>query len=140
MAAEREFISLDGVQYTLVIDGVQAHENLQLGRDPFSTDEDGDTDMFVPVRTQSGYIRLKSYDNSTWRSYIPSGATAMPVKLKQGSTIVWQGYVQTGTYGMTFPAIYEDFELPVVCGLSVLESFDVDVTVSTFHYNKDYNV
>ena len=127
MAAEREFISLDGVQYTLVIDGVQAHENLQLSSDPFSTDEDGDTDMFVPVRTQSGYIRLKSYDNTTWRSYIPTGATSMPVKLMQGSTIVWQGYVQTGTYGTTWPAIYEDFELPIVCGLSVLESFDVDV-------------
>ena len=127
MAAEREFISLDGQQFTLVIDGVQAHENLQLSSDPFSTDEDGDTDMFVPVRTQSGYIRLKSYDNTTWRSYIPTGATAMPVKLMQGSTIAWQGYVQTGTYGMTYPAIYEDFELPICCGLSVLESFDVDV-------------
>ena len=47
---------------------------------------------------------------------IPSIGHGMPVS--QGSTIVW--YVQTGTYGTTWPAIYEDFELPIVCGLSGL--------------------
>jgi hypothetical protein len=52
----------------------------------------------------------------------------MPVTLKKGMSIVWQGYVQTGTYGTTWPAIYEEFELPLICGLSALDSFEVEVT------------
>ena len=127
MAYQQSFISLDGETFTLHIDGVTPSVALPLSDDPISTDEDSDSDMFMPVRTQSGYIRLLSTDKTTWRQFIPSSATAMPVTLKKGTAIVWQGYVQTGTYGTTWPAIYEDFELPIVCGLSVLESFDVDV-------------
>ena len=127
MAYQQSFISLDGETFTLHIDGVTPSVALPLSDDPISTDEDSDSDMFMPVRTQSGYIRLLSTDKTTWRQFIPSSATAMPVTLKKGTAIVWQGYVQTGTYGTTWPAIYEDFELPITCGLSVLESFDVDV-------------
>lgn len=127
MAYQQSFISLDGETFTLRIDGVTPSAALPLSDEPISTDEDSDSDMFMPVRTQSGYIRILSTDKTTWRQFIPSSATAMPVTLKKGTAIVWQGYVQTGTYGTTWPAIYEDFELPIVCGLSVLESFDVDV-------------
>ena len=127
MAYQQSFISLDGDTFTLRIDGVTPSVALPLSDEPISTDEDSDSDMFMPVRTQSGYIRILSTDKTTWRQFIPSSATAMPVTLKKGTSIVWQGYVQTGTYGTTWPAIYEDFELPIVCGLSVLESFDVDV-------------
>lgn len=127
MAYQQSFISLDGETFTLRIDGVTPSVALPLSDDPISTDEDSDSDMFMPVRTQSGYIRILSTDKTTWRQFIPSSATAMPVTLKKGTAIVWQGYVQTGTYGTTWPAIYEDFELPITCGLSVLESFDVDV-------------
>ena len=127
MAYQQSFISLDNETFTLRIDGVTPSTALPLSDDPISTDEDSDSDMFMPIRTQSGYIRILSTDKTTWRQFIPSSATAMPVTLKKGTAIVWQGYVQTGTYGTTWPAIYEDFELPIVCGLSVLESFDVDV-------------
>ena len=127
MAYQQSFISLDGEIFTLRIDGVTPSVALPLSDDPIETDEDSDSDMFMPVRTQSGYIRILSTDKTTWRQFIPSSATAMPVTLKKGTAIVWQGYVQTGTYGTTWPAIYEDFELPITCGLSVLESFDVDV-------------
>ena len=127
MAYQQSFISLDGETFTLRIDGVTPSAALPLSDDPISTDEDSDSDMFMPVRTQSGYIRILSTDKTTWRQFIPTGATAMPVTLKKGTSIVWQGYVQTGTYGTTWPAIYEDVELPILCGLSVLESFDVDV-------------
>jgi len=127
MAYQQSFKSLDGTTYTLNIGGVTPATSPKLSSEPIETQEDADTDMFMPVRTQSGYVRMMAEDNTTWRAFIPSSATAMPVTLYQGSTIRWQGYVQTGTYGTTWPAIYEDFELPIVCGLSVLESFDVDV-------------
>jgi hypothetical protein len=40
---------------------------------------------------------------------------------------LWQGYVQTGTYGMAFPSLYEEVDIPLCCPLSVLECIQVDV-------------
>jgi len=128
MAYQQSFKSLDGTTYTLNIGGVTPATSPKLSSEPIETQEDADTDMFMPVRTQSGYVRMMAEDNTTWRAFIPSSATAMPVTLYQGSTIRWQGYVQTGTYGTTWPAIYEEFELPLICGLSALDSFEVEVT------------
>ena len=128
MAYSQNFVSLDGTTYTLNIDGVTPATSPKLSSEPIETQEDADTDMFMPVRTQSGYVRMMAENNTTWRQFIPSSATAMPVTLYHGSTICWQGYVQTGTYGTTYPAIYNEFELPLICGLSALDSFDVEVT------------
>lgn len=128
MAYSQNFVALDGTTFTLNIGGVTPATPPKLSSEPIETQEDADTDMFMPVRTQSGYVRMMAEDNTTWRQFIPSSATAMPVTLYQGSTIRWQGYVQTGTYGTTYPAIYNEFELPLICGLSALDSFDVEVT------------
>ena len=130
MAYTQNFKSLDGTTYTIQVDGVTLPSGVTtppLGADPFTTEEDADTDLFMPTRTQSGYLRMQSMDKTTWRSFIPASAVSEPIMLKQGSTILWQGYVQTGTYGMTYPATYEDIEIPLVCGLGVLDSFDVEV-------------
>lgn len=128
MAYTQNFVALDGTTFTLNIGGVTPATPPKLSSEPIETQEDADTDMFMPVRTQSGYVRMMAEDNTTWRQFIPSSATAMPVTLYQGSTIRWQGYVQTGTYGTTYPAVYNEFELPLICGLSALDSFDVEVT------------
>ena len=130
MAYTQNFKSLDGTTYTIQVDGVTLPSGVTtppLGADPFTTEEDADTDLFMPTRTQSGYLRMQSMDKTTWRMFIPASAVSEPIMLKQGSTILWQGYVQTGTYGMTYPATYEDIEIPLVCGLGVLDSFDVEV-------------
>lgn len=128
MAYTQNFAALDGTVYTLTIDGVTVQTPPPLAADPMTTEEDADTDMFMPVRTQSGYVRLLSKDKTTWRAFIPASAVAEPVTLAQGNTIVWQGYVQTGTFGMPFPADFDVIELPLIDMLGVLDSFDVDVT------------
>ena len=127
MAYIQNFKSLNGTTYTVQVDGVTLSTTPPLAATPFSTEEDGDTDVFTPVRTQTGYLRLMSTDLSTWRSLIPSGALAEPVTLKRGNDILWQGYVQTGTYGMAFPSLYEEVDIPLCCPLSVLECIQVDV-------------
>ena len=127
MAYTQNFKSLTGTTYTVTIDGVTLQTTPPLASEPFVTKEDDNNDFFMPVRTQSGNLRLQSTDLNTWRSLIPSGALAEPVTLTQGNDIVWQGYVQTGTFGMQYPAIYEVIELPLICPLGVLECFQVDV-------------
>ena len=65
MAYQQSFISLDNETFTLRIDGVTPSVALPLSDEPISTDEDSDSDMFMPVRTQSGYIRILSTDKTT---------------------------------------------------------------------------
>ena len=128
MAYTKHFIAFNREDYELSIGGTDVSGTLPLAADPIATDEDSDTDMFMPVRTQSGYIRLVSTDRDTWRSLIPQNAVAMPVTLKRGTDLIdWQGYVQTGTYGMKWPATYEQIELPIADALATLDAFDVEV-------------
>ena len=125
MAYTQNFISLDGTTYTVSVDGVTvSSSSAPLAAQPFETAEDSDTDMFKPVRTGSGYLRIQATDAATWRNFIPSGVTAMPVTLSAGGDVKWFGYVQTGTYGMRFPATYEVIELPLICPLGALDALD----------------
>ena len=124
MAYTQNFKSLKGTLYTVTVDNVTA--SLPLAANPIETQEDDEKDMFKPVRTQSGYIRMVNTDNVSWKQFIPDGVLAKPVTLTTGGTVVWKGYVQTGTYGMTYPALYEEFELPLICPLAALDSLEVD--------------
>ena len=136
MAYQQNFAALDGTIMTLTIGNVTIPTGAvtpPLADDPFTTEEEADTDMFMPTRTQTGYVRMSSMDKSAWRAFIPGGTCDKPVTLTAGNAIVWQGYLQTGTYGMPFPAIYETVELPVICPLGALDSFDVENEWGTGH-------
>ena len=129
MAYTQNFYGIDGTLYTVEVDGVTPAVNPPLAAEPFQSQEDNETDMFVPVRTQSGYLRLLLTETANnWKQFVPSSAVAMPVKLKVGNVIRWQGYVQTGTYGMSYPAVYEEFDIPLCCPLSALDSFPIEGT------------
>lgn len=135
MAYTQSFYGLDGTQYTVNIDNVSPATPPPLAAQPFESQENDDSDLFIPVRTQSGYLRLLMTGTANnWKQFVPTGAVAMPVKLTRTpageptGTVIWQGYVQTGTYGMTYPSVYEEFDLPLVCPLSALDAFTIDAT------------
>ena len=104
---------------------------LKGGAQPFETSEDISDDWFLPVRTQSGYLRfiddgkdasgntLNSTD--TWLYMIPEDAKSRKVVLTDYyGNVKWQGYLQPQTFS---GQIYEDVqerEFPIVCSLSVL--------------------
>lgn len=104
---------------------------LKGGAQPFETSEDISDDWFLPVRTQSGYLRfiddgkdasgntLNSTD--TWLYMIPEDAKSRKVVLTDhNGNVKWQGYLQPQTFS---GQIYEDVqerEFPIVCSLSVL--------------------
>ena len=128
MAYVQTFPSLNGQIYKLTIGGTNVTSvQAPLAVDPVTTEEDADTDMFAPIRKQSGYIRLLATDPDTWRGLIPSSVSAEPVTISKNNVVLWQGYVQTGTYSMSFPATFNEVQLPLICPLSALECFDVDV-------------
>lgn len=135
MAYTQNFYGLDGTQYTVNIDNVSPATPPPLAAQPFESRENDDSDLFIPVRTQSGYLRLLMTGTANnWKQFVPTGAVAMPVKLTRTlageptGTVIWQGYVQTGTYGMTYPSVYEEFDLPLICPLSALDAFTIDAT------------
>lgn len=128
------FVSLRaGTVYTLSIGGGTGTPiPLKGAAQPFTTQEDDTDDMFTPVRTQSGYIRIvddgfdangNSFD---WHDMIPSTGTSRPVVLSHvegGNTIVdWMGYMQPQNFSGTLYGGTQEREFPVYCGLSGLQN------------------
>ena len=109
---------------------------LKGGAEPFSTQEDDDDDLFTPIRTQSGYIRIVddgfAADGSTpynWKDLLPLTDTDRPVTLTNaGGTIVWQGFMQAQNFGGVLYGNPQEREYPVQCALTVTECNDIDVT------------
>ena len=107
------------------------------GSQPFTTQESDDEDMFTPIRTQSGYLRI--IDNGKdangnawdWKDLIPATDTSRPVTLTAGGTVVWQGFMQAQDFGSVLYGNPQEREYPIQCGLSVLQGSDIDSTNKT---------
>ena len=138
------FISLrEGTVYTVHIGGGAGDPvPLKGGAQPFTTQEDDSEDMFTPVRTQSGYLRivddgLDANGNAfDWRDLIPATDTSRPVTLTHqsgGATFVdWQGYMQAQTFSGTLYGNPQEREFPVQCVLSVLSSTQVSTSETVY--------
>jgi hypothetical protein len=114
---------------------------LKGGAQPFITQEGNDTDIFTPIRTQTGYIRIiddgKDASGNTlsaansWTAMLPTTNTERPVTLTcdDGSAnyTVWQGFIQTQNFSGVLYGNPQEREIPVQCGVSALAG----VTIST---------
>lgn len=120
--------------YTVTIGGgTGAPVPLKGGASPFVTSEDADEDMFVPLRTQSGYIRILddgyAADGVTafdWKDLLVRTNTERPVTLtmvpagETAGTIVWQGFMQSQNFSGELYGNPQEREFPVQCPLSSL--------------------
>ena len=99
----------------------------------FTTQEDSDADMFMPVRCQTGsFSYLGTNDHSTWEALIPANALSMPVKLERSGIVVWQGYIQPQVFDNEYPGLDTvEHTFPVQCPLSVLDTLDIDENTAT---------
>ena len=112
--------------------------HLKGAAEPFTTEEDDDEDMFVPLRLQSGYIRIvddgKDANGNAfdWRTLIPANDKSRPVTLTKtvGSQqqIVWQGFMQAQNFSGELYSYTQEREFPVQCCLSVLSTTQVPTT------------
>ncbi|MBR2016345.1 MAG: hypothetical protein IKA00_03450, partial [Prevotella sp.] len=119
-----------GTEYTLNIGSGNDDIALKGAAQPFVTQEDDDEDMFTPIRTQSGYLRIVddgSVAGFNWKNLVPLTAFGKPVALMAGSTVVWQGYIQTQTFSGELYGGAQEREYPVICPLSVLEAKEPSV-------------
>jgi hypothetical protein len=109
---------------------------LKGGAQPFSTQEDDDNNMFAPVRTQSGYLRI--VDNGLdangnafdWKDLIPATDTSRPVTLSHTEgirTVVdWRGFMQAQDFGSVLYGNPQEREFPIQCVLSILNGSDIN--------------
>jgi hypothetical protein len=106
---------------------------LKPGASTFVTQEDDTEDVFTPIRTQTGYLRIvddgKALDGVTafdWKSLIPTTDTSIPVTLTKGGTVMWQGFMQTQTFSGELYGGTQEREYPVQCALAALGGIDID--------------
>jgi hypothetical protein len=111
---------------------------LKGGASPFTTQEDDDDDMFTPIRTQTGYVRIvddgkdaagNSLSNGWWQSMVPLTDTSRPVVLTKtvGSTttVEWIGYLQAQDFSGTLYGDPQEREFPVHCVMDALKSIQL---------------
>lgn len=103
---------------------------LKGGAKPFTTSEDDDGDMFAPMITQSGYIRIvddgKDANGNAfnWKTFVPTTDKDRPVTLVkvvgQTRTIMWQGFMQAQDFSGELYNPAQEREFPIQCCLSVM--------------------
>lgn len=104
---------------------------LKGGAEPFVTQEDDDEDIFTPVRTQSGYIRIvddgKDANGNAfnWKDLVPSTDVDRPVTLTSDNVVLWQGFMQAQNFSGTLYGNPQEREFPVQCPLTVLTVNDI---------------
>ena len=105
---------------------------------PFVTQEDSDDDMFLPVRTQSGYLRFVDDGIVNWRGIIPSTDTDRPVVLTNNSgQVLWQGFMQAQNFGSQLYGTPQTIEFPLQCPLSVTSAtqiYNLHTNMENFAY------
>lgn len=102
---------------------------------PFETQEDDNDDVFTPVRTQTGYLRIvdTGEDNDgnafNWREFIPTTDIDRPVTLTdEDGTVMWMGFMQAQNFGARLYDTPQEREFPLQCPLTVASCTDVDIT------------
>lgn len=103
---------------------------------PMETEETNTEDFFLPVRTQSGYIRIVDNGKTNagvafdWKELVPETATSRQVTLTDSSdTELWRGYLQPQTFSGRLYEATQEREFPICCPLRVLEGVEVDASI-----------
>ena len=124
------FVSLAGRAYNADIYEYGYNGNivtLKGAPQPFVTQENNDDDIFTPVRTQTGYLRvvLTADQSSLLEQIIPANNTEKMVKLthtENNATVVdWQGFMQTRVFSQPWEGTAHMVEFPLNSMLASLE-------------------
>lgn len=125
--------------------GTESTIALKPAASPFVTEEGDDEDVFCPVRTQTGYIRIVddgyALDGVTpfnWKDLIPMTDTARPVTLTQGGTVLWQGFMQSQNFGSTLYGNPQEREYPIQCPLASAAGQDIVLATSPVTEMKNF--
>lgn len=86
---------------------------------PFETQEDSADTWFVPIRKQTGYIRVLDEGNTD--GIMPVGMKDRYVEYTEDGSLKWCGYMVPDVFSSDWDVAPLEVEFPVVGGLGVLE-------------------
>jgi len=120
---------------------------LKGGVNTFVTEEEGSEDEFIPIRTQTGYLRVvddgkdasgNALADGWWKSLVPNTDTDRPVTLTDGGgTVYWIGFIQAQNFSGELYGGTQERQFPVQCALSALSSIQAptdQVDMQNFAY------
>lgn len=117
-----EWISDGGHVCLLEIDdGTSEEVQLTGGAEPFVTQMYDDADLFTPVRSQSGYVRVVG-DVDDVAPLVNAAPLDRPVQLTVDGEVAWKGFLSCETFTQAWDRGPIEFELPVESGLEVARS------------------
>lgn len=90
--------------------------------------DDDDRDVLVPVRGQSGYLRVVDDGSGEVEKMMPRNNMEHYVEVWRDNKMVWQGYMQAETYTAAWDIAPKVVEFPLIDGLTALESVYMDGT------------
>lgn len=123
MAYFLRFKTITGSDIRIDIGGTGGTELIGAA-DPFVTQEQTGGDMFTPVRTQTGYIRVVD-DGDLMGTIIPNNNTTTKVMVTGGGG--WEGFLCADGYSQPWEGGKKIIELPVKSVLAAL----YDATINT---------
>ena len=91
---------------------------------PVSTDEQSDNDFYMPIRTQSGYLRfvIDEKHEDILSELMPTTATDRPVVLRDDSgRTEWVGFITGEQYSQPWKPVPYTVELPIHGIMSAME-------------------
>ena len=86
---------------------------------PFETQEDSDDTWFVPIRKQTGYIRV--LDEGNTEGIMPVGMKDRYIEYTEDGSLKWCGYMVPDVFSSDWDVTPNEVEFPVVGSLGVLE-------------------
>ena len=86
---------------------------------PFETQEDSSDAWFVPIRKQTGYIRVLDEGNTD--GIMPVGLKDRYIEYTEDGILKWCGYMVPDVFSADWDMIPNEVEFPVVGGIGVLE-------------------
>lgn len=128
------FQSLEGINYVVnIYDWAYTGSITTLtgAPQPFVTQENDDSNIFLSVRSQTGYISIildpstNPSDATVLNDILPINDRARLVRLMQGSTVKWQGFLQCNMYTQPWEGSAHMIQLPVQSMVAALESIEL---------------
>ena len=111
---------------------------------PFTTQEKDSDDIFTPIRSQTGYLRVidETVDGSLMQTLMPDNNTQRMVKLVQGiwnngvftpfadDSVKWQGFLAASSYSQDWTNATKMVEFPVNSILESLKYVTMPTTIT----------
>lgn len=101
-------------------DGQSGTSQLDAGAEPFVTDVQDDDDIFTPVRSGSGYVRVEVDEADDVSGLVGSSPLERPVVLNVGGVTRWKGFLSCESFTQAWDKGPLELELPVLSGLGVI--------------------